>query len=196
MPEKEEQLEDGIWKKFLRKRWKMSILIVIGIVVAAIGAFLVFLRFADDAQATTLAPATLGNWSVGTAVAFMLRLIFWEFIIIGIPVIAVAIVIYSQWWLFLPEEEREEYKGEPKKRGLRTGTTAGSGGGFFSFLTWIAWLVIVYTQGKWDLELQLWTFNDLISTWIWALIGILIICGFPMALFVIYWLRRELKEES
>ena len=198
MAEKSEALEDEIWKKFLKKHWKMSILIVIGIVITAICAFLVFLWFKDYAQVQAIVPvpAYIEDWSVGIIVGFILRLIFWEFIIIGIPVIAAAGVIFLQWWNKLPEEEKEEYKSEPKKKGPRRGITAGSGGGLFSFLVLIAWLIIVYAGGMWDTTFQFWTLNYLVSTWIWAIIWILIICGIPIALFVIFWLRRELKKES
>jgi len=188
MPEKEEQLGDEVWKKFLRKHWKMSILFVIGVVVAAIGAFLVFFWFKDHAQAITLVPEYLGNWSVGTIVTLILHLIFWEFIIIGIPAIAVAGVIFL-WWRKLPEEEKKEYKGWSKK------STAGSGG--FSFLIWIAWLIIVYTDDMWHKPFvdTLWTFDYLMSSWIWAVIWVLIICGIPMVVggvaFIIYSWKKK-----
>ncbi|MCK5593356.1 hypothetical protein KAI31_04590, partial [Candidatus Bathyarchaeota archaeon] len=166
-------LEDEVWKKFFRKHWEISILFVIAIVVAVIGAFLVLLWFKDYAQAITLVPEYLGNWSIGTAVTLCLHLLFWEFILIGIPAIAVAGVCFL-WWRKLPEEEKKEYKGEPKKR------TQDSG--FFSFLIWIAWLIIVYTD---DMLFKpfvdaLWTFDYLMSSWIWAVIWVLIICGIPM----------------
>ena len=118
-----------------------------------------------------------------------------EFIIIAIPVIAVAIVIIFQWCNKLPEEEKEEYKREPKKKGTRRRVTTGSsGGGLISFIVTIAWLIIVYTGGMWDTAFQFWTINYLISSWIWAVIWILLIIGIPIAVLVIFWIRREIKE--
>ncbi len=55
MAETESENGDKIWKKFLRKHWKMLVLFVVGAILASIGAILVFLWFVGDAQLTGLA---------------------------------------------------------------------------------------------------------------------------------------------
>ena len=193
MSDKEEENKEEVWVKFLRSHWKMKILIVSGIIVAGIGGLFVFLWFKDVALDTTLVPLTIGLWTVGYTVTFILNMIFWEFIIIGLPVIAAAVVIFLQWWNKLPDDEKEEYKKEPKKKTPRSGITAGGGGGIVWFLTLVVWLIIVFNDGKWNLEFQAWTFNDLIYSSLAAFLWVLLIAGIPVAVFVIWWIRREVK---
>lgn len=190
--EKEKTKLDERWKKFLKKHWKLGLLVVAGLIVAAIGAVLVFLVFKDYAQGTGgLVPLTLGAWTLGYMVTFGLNLLLWEFLFIGIPVIIAAVVIMAIWWKRLPEEEKEEYKRDPKKG--RRGKTTGSGGGI-SFLYYIIWLIIVFAQGNWDLAFSSWTLNYLIDSSLLAMGLILLIGGIPITIGLIWWLRRELKE--
>ena len=106
----ETKSEDGNngWKAFLSKHWKMAALFVVGAVLAVVGAILVFLWFVGDAQSTGMVPSTLGLWTMGHMVTFTLHLIFWELILIGIPV-GICAVAGWQWWKRLPAEEKKEY---------------------------------------------------------------------------------------
>ena len=86
-----------IWKKFLRKQWKMVVLFIVGAILASIGATLVCLWVVGEVQLAGLVPATLGLWSMGHLVTFLLRLVFWEVLIIGVPVILAAVAIIFLW---------------------------------------------------------------------------------------------------
>ena len=55
-----------------------------------------------------LVPATLGLWSMANIISFILNAIFWELVLIGIPVVIGAILGW-QWWKRLPDEEKKEY---------------------------------------------------------------------------------------
>ena len=188
MEETESEDGDKIWKKFLRRHWKMLFLCVIGAILAFIGAILVFLWFVGDAQLTGLVPATLGLWTMGHLVAFLLRLILWEFLFIGIPVILAVVIIIFLWWKRLPDEEREEYR-----RGNLFGTRSRreSGGEGISLLISIAFIIKVYIDGNWNVAFATWEFDYLVYTCLWALIWILIIFGIPIGLGAMWWICRE-----
>src|SRR4030067_1021139 len=95
------------WKKFLRKHWNMVALFAVGAVLASVGAILVFLWFVGDAQSTGLVPATLGLWTMGNLVTFILHAILWGLLLIGVPV-ALAAVAGWLWWRRLSSEEKKE----------------------------------------------------------------------------------------
>jgi fatty acid desaturase len=109
------------WKKFLRRHRKMFVLFVVGAILVSVGAILVFLWFVGIAQSTGIVPTTLGLWTLGNLVSFLLNLIFWEVLLIGIPVIFVAAAVWL-WWKRLPLEERKEYR----YFGNRSRSTSGS----------------------------------------------------------------------
>ena len=196
MVENEEKIKDEIWKKFLRRHWKVTLGFIAGAVGAVIAAVFVYLWRLADSQATGLVPQLLGNWTVGYIITFILNIILWEFLLVGIPVIAAAAVIFLQWWRKLPEEEREEYEGRPKKnRNRRRVFMGGSGGGLIPFVVIITWLIVVWVGGDWNTLFANWWIDDLVDYFIYAFLWDLLIFGVPAIIAGIWWLHRELKEK-
>jgi len=193
MTETVSETGEKIWKKFLRNHWKLLVILIVAASVAVVGAILVLLWFVGDAQATGLVPTTLGLWAMGSLVSFMLWLILWEFLFIGIPVIIAVAAFYFLWWKKLPSEEKEEYRrghlffGKPSRRS--------DGGNAISFIVFIGLIIKVYIDGKWNTPFATWTFDYLVYSILWIFIAIVIIVGIPLALGGTWWLRREMKKK-
>jgi len=192
MMETTSEIGEKTWKKFLRNHWKMLVIFIVAAIVAVVGAILVFLWFAGNAQTTGLVPATLGLWTMGHLVSFLLWLILWEFLLIGIPIIIALAAIYFLWWKKLPVEERKEYR-----RGHLFGNRSrrSDGGNAISFIIFIGLIIKVYIDGKWNTPFAAWTFNYLIYSILWIIIGIAIIIGIPIALGGTWWIRRKMKKK-
>jgi hypothetical protein len=184
---------DKIWKIFLKRHWKMFTLFVIACLIAIAGAIFIFIWFVGDAQATGLVPTTLDLWTVSYVITFLLHMIFWELVLIGIPALIVAALAYSLWWKKLPTEERMEYRRGHLfgKRSHRT-----DGGGAFSFIINLGFIFKVYLDGNWDTPFAEWTFDYLIFSYLTVLLWIAIIVGIPLAIGITFWLRYEIKKES
>ena len=187
-------VENGekIWKKFLRTHWKMLVLFIVAAILALIGAILVFLWFVGDAQLTGLVPATLDLWTMGHFVTFLLNLILWEVLFIGVPVILAIVAIIFLWWKKLPDGEKKEYR-RGHLFGKRSHRSDGSGG--ISFLVFIVFIIKVFTDGNWNVPFATWTFDYLVYSWLWALFWVLIIFGIPIVIGGTWWIRREMKKE-
>ena len=190
--ETESENGEKIWKKFLRKHWNIVVLFVVGAILVSIGAIFVYLWVVGDAQLTGLIPATLGLWAMGHIVTFLLHLIFWEAILIGIPVILAAVVGWL-WWKKLPDDEKEEYKRGHLfgKRSRRT-----EGGEGISFLIFIVFIIKIYLDGNWNVAFATWTFDYIVYSCLLALIWVLIIFGIPIVIGGTWWLHREMKKKS
>ncbi len=160
-------------------------------IVAVISAILVFLWFVGDAQATSLVPTTLNLWTMGYLVTFLLHLLFWEVLFIGIPVIIAVAAIYILWWKKLPDEERNEYR-----RGHLFGKRSRSrdGGGAITFLVNIGFIIKVYLDGNWNVPFATWTFDYLVYSYLWVIIWMVIIFGIPIVIGGSLWLRHEMKK--
>jgi hypothetical protein len=193
MMDTESENSEKIWKKFLRKHWKMLVLFIVGAILASIGVILVFLWFVGDAQLTGLVPATLDQWAMGHLVTFMLYLILWEVLLIGIPVVIAIVGIIFIWWKKLPDDEKEEYRRRHLfgKRSRRT-----EGGEGISFLIFIAFIIKIYLDGNWNVAFATWTFDYLVYSCLWALIWVLIIFGIPIAIGGTWWIHHEMKKKS
>ncbi len=172
------------WKKFVRRNWKMTLSVIGGIAAAAVAALFVFLWVVANTQATGLVPSGLGGWTIGYVLTFILNVILWELILVASWVIPVALAVVFLWYMKLPAEERRELEG-----GRRRGRAAGGSGGI-SFFVGLVWLVIVWTDGRWNLAFKDWTFNDLVYSWIAACLVVLLIAGVPALMYLVWSLRR------
>lgn len=185
--ETHEEKSDEPMKIFLQRHWKMALLLLVVIAAAVIVTVFVFFKVVADAQVLGIVPVALGQWTVGYFFTFILQVIFWELVFVVSWSLPIVIVLFVLWYKKLPEEERKELGLSPK-RGADPRRT--EGGGFFSFLVGVIWLVIVWTTGRWNLAFQAWTFNDWIYTWfvacLWILIP-LIIAG----LIYLFWSMRK-----
>lgn len=181
-----------IWKKFLRRHWMMAAIIIIAIVVATVGAILVYLWFVSEAQSSGLVPETLDLWTMASVFDFVLNLLFWELLLVGIP-LAVAIGAFVLlWWKRLPYDEREEYKRGELFFGKNTRRS--DSGNFIWFFVNLGFVVKVWLDGNWDSPFSTWTFDYLVYSYITALVWVLVIVGIPMLIGGTWWLRRELKR--
>jgi hypothetical protein len=177
------------WKKFLRKHWNMVALFVVAVILASVGAIYVFLWFVGDAQSTGMVPATLGLWTMGHLVTFILHAIFWELLLIGVPVILAAVAGWL-WWRRLPSDEKKEYHFF----GKRSRATSGGGGGI-SLLFFVAFCIKVLVDGNWNVAFATWTFDYVVYSMLWILIWSLVILGIPIVLGIIWWISHEMKKK-
>ena len=182
--------EDKVWKKFMQRHWQMFAVMVLAAILAAIAMIYVFIWFVGDAQATGLVPRTLDLWSMGFFVTFLFRSLLWEVIFIGIPVFIAIAAIYSLWWKKLPDAEREEYReGKLFKRSKGT-----DGGGFFSFLIFVVFCILIYLDGNWGSPFATWTLDYLVFTCLWALFWVAIIFGIPILIGGSLYLRYIMNK--
>ena len=188
MEKTESENSSDAWKQFLRRHWNVLALFVVAVVLASVGAVYVFLWFVGDAQSTGLVPRTLGVWTMGNLVTFVLYTIFWELLLIGIPAIIGAVVGWL-WWRNLPSEEKKEYHFFGRR------SRATSGGGGISLLFFIAFCIKVYVDGNWNVAIATWTFDYVVYSMLWILIWILVIFGIPAAIGVTWWIRHEMKKK-
>jgi hypothetical protein len=189
--EPESQHNEKIWKIFIRKHWGIFVGYIVAALIAIIGAVLVFLWFVGEAQTTNLVPLTLGLWTMGHLVTFLFNVLFWELLLIGVPILVFIIAIYLLWWKKLPAEERAEYHQRhlfgKKSRGR-------DGGGAITFLINIGFIIKVYIDGNWNVPFATWTFEYLIYSYLLVLLWMALLFGIPLFIGGTVWLYRELKK--
>src|SRR6059036_3823506 len=181
--------EDGSdWKRFMRKHWSIAAVFVAAGVLAFVGAVYVFLWFVENAQSSGLVPRTLGLWTMANLVNFILNAIFWELLLIGIPVIVAGFLGWRLWWKRIPVDERRVYRLFLK----RSRTSRGGGGG--GLLFFIAFCFKVYLDGNWNISIATFTLDYVVGSAILILEWGLVIIGIPVAVAAILWMRYELKR--
>jgi putative Mn2+ efflux pump MntP len=177
------------WSKFLKKHWKAVALFAAAAILVFIGAVYIFLWFTGNAQTTDLVPKTLDLWTMANAVSFMLHLIFWELIFIGIPTIIGAIAGW-QWWRRIPQEEKKEYHFSDRRSRTR------GAGGAISPLLFIAFAIKVYVDGNWNTPISTWTLEYVAGSMITILVWIVAIFAIPATIGVIWWIHHEMTKKA
>ena len=179
--------KDSDWRKFIRKHWGIVVVFAVAFALVLAAAVYVFWWFAGNAQATGLVPSTLGLWTMNNLVMFVLHLVFWELVLIGIPV-AIGAVLVWQWWKRLPAEEKV-YRPFGRRSRSRN-----AGGGMSLFL-FIAFAIKVYVDGNWNVAMSKWTVDYIIDSIITILIWIVAIFAIPATIAIVWWIRRELNRK-
>lgn len=183
--------DEKIWKVFFRTHWKMFALFVAGAIAAVIGAVLVFVWFVGNAQSTGLVPLTLDVWTMAHLITFLLYLIFWEVLIIGIPVGLAAVAAWQLWWKQIPVEERNEYR---RKHLFGSRSKGRDGGGAITFLINIGFIIKVYIDGNWQVPFATWTFDYLVYSYLLVIFWMVVIFGIPLSIGGVWWIYREMKK--
>jgi hypothetical protein len=182
---------DKIWIKFMKKHWQIFAMWIVAAIIAFIGAVYVFLWFVGEAQASALVPGLLGGWAMGHIITFLIHLIFWELLFIGIPVLIFIAANYGLWWNKLPEKERKEYK---KEKLFGKSSKARDGGGAFSFVIFIVFCMKIWLDGNWGFPIAAWELDYLVSSCLWALFWVAVVVGIPLLLGVTWWIRHEMDK--
>jgi len=178
--------EGSQWGKFLRKHWVAFAAFVAAAILAFAGAIYIFVWFTGNAQSTGLVPAALGMWTMGNIVAFILHAIFWEIVLIGIPV-AIGAVVAWQWWKHLPETEKT---GMTWKR-----SKSRNAGGAISPLLFIAFALKVFVDGKWNVAISSYPFDYVVGSMITILLWIVAVFAIPATIGLIWWIRHEMNKK-
>jgi len=174
------------WRDFVRRHQGAIAIVSLAAALAFIGSLYVFLWFVSSAQSSGLVPSALGLWTMGNLVTFILYTIFWELLLVGVPVVIAAAIAW-RWWKRLPEEERRGYHF-----GRRSRSAGGSGG--VSLLFFIGFCIKVYVDGKWNVPIANFTLNYVVNSMITILVWSLVIFGVPIAIGLAWWLNREMKR--
>lgn len=177
----EEKLDEEK-RRFLLKHWKMTLTMAVIIIGAAIIAILVLLWVVNEAA--TLMPVSLGDWTVGYIVTFILHLIFWELVLVTTWAIPLAAIMY---WQFSKLPDADLWK--PQRGRRESGEAIG-------FLVGIAWLIMLWIDGRWNQTFQVWTFTEWVYSWLIAAGWVLLIFGIPGVIILVLWLiNTEMKKE-
>ena len=182
------QIQTGSgWNRFLKRHWKIFAAFIVAAILAFVGAVYVFIWFTRDAQATGLVPSSLGVWTMANLVLFILHAIFWELVLIGIPV-AVGAIIGWLWWRNLADAEKREYNLSPKSSRSR------GAGGAVSPLLFIAFAIKVYVDGNWNKAISSYTLNYVVGSMITILIWIAAILAIPATIGLVWWIHHEMNK--
>lgn len=178
-------MENSDWRRLLRKHWRAVAAFALGAALAFAGTVYVFQWFAGNAESSGMVPSTLGLWTMSHLVTFIVYMVLWELLLIGVPVAVAGVAGWQLWWKRLPEEERK-FRFTGRKR------STGGGGG--SLLFFISFCIKVLVDGKWNTPIATFTLDYVVGSVVIILVWGVIIFGIPAAIALTWWISREMKK--
>jgi hypothetical protein len=175
------------WREFFGRHWGIFVLFVVAAILAVAGAVYVFVWFAGNAQSIGLVPSTLNLWSMNNLVIFILHALFWELVLVGIPVTAGAIIGW-QLWKRIPEEERKALS----TKSSRSRTAQGA----VSPLLFIAFAIKVYVDGFWNAPIAGFSLDYVVGSMVTILIWMAVIFAIPTAAGLVWWISRGKNQPT
>ena len=124
---------------------------------------------------------------MANVVAFILHAIFWELVLIGIPV-AIGAVAAWQWWKRLPDDRKERISLGKRSR-------SSGAGGAISPLLFIAFAIKVYVDGNWNVAISTYTLDYVVGSMVTILLWIVAIFAIPAIIGLIWWIRHEMNKK-
>jgi zinc transporter ZupT len=190
-----EELSDEIyWKNAIKKHMTALIVAIIAGVCLFIGAVLVMFWFINTSPIGLQGAATFDQWSLDWIVGFLILIILWELLFVGIPAGLFFGVGGYIFWKNLPEEEKQEHKAREKKNKHRK-RNASSGGGF-SFFVFIAYCITMGIRGDYYVAFGSHKYSYWVLYWFLTIMWIFIIFGVPICIILIIVYFKVWRKKS
>lgn len=196
MSENEELSDEAFWKGKLRKHWKTLVVMIVAVICVFVGALLVLIWFIETSPIGYQGAATFDQWKLDWVVGFIILIILWDLLFVGVPSVLFFGVGGYLWWRRLPEEEKQEFKDREKKSKKRKAQTWGGGGGF-NFFMFIAYCIYIAVDGNYNTQFGDRSYTYWIASWFLTFMWILIIFGIPIGiiLLIVYLTKWRKKSE-
>jgi hypothetical protein len=191
----EELKEKTYWENKIKEHWKPFLVVIIACICLFIGALLVLIWYILTSPIGGQGKWTFDLWTLNYVVGFMIQIILWELLFVGIPAVVFFGVGGYIWWSRLSAEEKAEYKAREKTKKHRKRNAGGEGGGgLFMFIAYCIYMGVI---GKYNTEFGAEDYSYWIFSWFYTLMWILIIFGIPIAiiLVIVYFTVWRKKSE-
>ncbi len=191
----EEKSEEPYWKEFAKKNWKLIAIAIAACVVLFIVALVVIISYINTSPIGGQGTWTVDQWTLNNIVGFIIQIVLWELLLVGLPAGVFFGVGGYIWYTRLSDEEKQDMKAREKANKHRKRNAGGSGGG--GFFMFIAYCIYLAGQGKYDTPFG----NESYSYWVFAmfytLMWIFIIIGIPVViiLIIVYFTVWRKKSE-
>ncbi|MFX1320602.1 MAG: hypothetical protein ACFFAQ_03050 [Promethearchaeota archaeon] len=182
-----EDVSDEIfWKNIIKQYWKIFVICIIAVIVCAIGVLLVLVWFIETSTLGGQGEWTFNQWTLNYVVGFMILIILWELLLVGVPAALFFGVGGYLWWKKLPDEEKQVFKGREKreKKKYKHSKNWGGGGGFNIFM-FIAYCIVIAIDGNYNTRFGQLDYSYFIYAWFFTIMWLLIIFGIPVVIILL-----------
>lgn len=180
---------EQFWKKEIKKHWKALALCIAVIIILIIIAVNVLIWQIQTSPIGNYGTATFDQWSLDWIVRFVIVLILWELLFVGIPAVLMFGLGGYLWWQRLDDEEKSIIKTQDGNNHRKR-----NAGGSCGLLFFIAYCIYIAIDGNYFTAFGSLPYSYWIYAYLLTLGWLLIIFGIPLAviglLYLRYWLNK------
>jgi hypothetical protein len=193
----EEKYEDRpskvFWRNLLVEYWQFAVIYGVITIGAIIAAILTLFWYVDTSPIGGQGTWTFDQFSMGSGIEWIIFLILWTIVIVGLPVLIIGgIVTGALWYQIFNEDKREAVKSQIKRdeeREKRFGRSS-EGSGIFGFFMFIGVCIYVALDGNWTTEFGNLSFGYFINAWIAVFLWAAVIFGIGAAIFILWFVNK------
>lgn len=188
MEKEQEKSTAQFWRDAIKKHWKIMILAIIAIVSLCVVAVWVFIWHIETSFIGDFGKATFNEWSLDWVVRFMIVLILWELLFVGIPAGLIFGLGGYIWWKGLPQDEKSMFKKQETKSNKRKGA------GGFGIVIFIFYCIYIALDGNYTAPFGSQHYSYWVYSYILTVLWILLIAGIPAVIVGLYYLKKWLNK--
>lgn len=190
----EDVSEEEYWKKKIKEHWKAFAVVIIACICLFIVALLVLIWYILTSPIGGMGAWTFDQWTLNNIVGFIIQIILWELLFVGVPAVIFFGLGGYLWWSRLSAEEKAEHKAREKTKKHRKRNAGGGGGG--SFFMFIAYCIYIAVDGNYDTMFGNKPYSYWVFSWFYTLMWIVIIFGIPAGIILLivyftYWRKKS-----
>ncbi|MBD3254972.1 MAG: hypothetical protein GF383_07750 [Candidatus Lokiarchaeota archaeon] len=185
-----EETNNNFVKRKIKEHWAAIIASIIVGICAVVGMVLVLVWLVETSDIGLQGTATFDQWSLAWVVIFILLLILWELLFVGLPVGLFFGVGGYLWWRRLPDEEKQEFRTREKESKKHRGKHFGG----CNFVFFVAYCIYIAIEGNFFRSFGSLPYSYWLYACIWTVIWIIIIFGIPGAIIGIIYFKKWLNE--
>ena len=178
------------WNIVWKKEKKLMTTFIIAGILAIIGFFLVLFCFIETSPLGGEGEWTFNDWTMNYVFGFIILVILWELLFVGIPALIFFGVSGYMWWNNLSAEKKEEYKCLEKDSKTGNLSKGGCGGSFFFF---ILVCIVIAIDGNWNTRFAELSYSYFFYACMFGLMWLGIIIGSPALIATLIWYRWKEK---
>ena len=188
MEEEQKKNDEQFWKEEIKQHWKMLVLCIAAFVFLLVIAVNVVIWHIQTSPIGNYGTATFDQWSLDWIVRFVIVLILWELLFVGLPAALLFGLGGYLWWQRLPADEKKRLKDHEKRNHKKRN------GGGCGIILFIAFCIYIAINGNYYAAFGTQPYSYWIYSYLLMLGWLLIIFGIPLAvaglLYLRYWLKK------
>ena len=189
--EKDQEISSAqFWREAIKNHWKVMVLAVAAIVALAVIAVWVVFWHIQTSPIGDYGKATFNEWSLDWTVRFLIILILWELLFVGLPGGLIFGLGGYLWWKKLPLEEKSMFKKQEDKNHKKKGA------GGFGIVLFIFYCIYIAIDGNYYAPFGSQPYSYWIYSYIFMLLWLLTIAGIPGAIIGIIYFKKWLEKSE